>query len=242
MDVSLKELLEAGSHFGHQTVRWHPRMKPYIFSAREGVHIFDLAQSRENLIKAGEFLHETAAKGGKILFIGTKRQAKDLVKKTAIALGQPYATERWLGGTLTNWDQIKKRIDKMAEMKKAREAGEYNKFTKKERLLLDREIARLELLFGGISQMGKLPDAIFLVDPKKEKSAVREAVITKVPLVAICDTNCDPSLIDWVIPANDDAQKSIELIMAKIEEAIEEKTTVAKKKPAGKKKEDSKKS
>jgi len=235
MDVSLKELLEAGSHFGHQTVRWHPKMKPYIFSAREGVHIFDLAQSRENLIKAGEFLHEVAARGGKILFVGTKRQAKDIVKNAAIALGQPYATERWLGGTLTNWEQIKKRIDKMAEMKRAREAGEYKIFTKKERLLLDREIARLELLFGGISQMGKLPDAIFLVDPKKEKSAVREAVITKIPLVAICDTNCDPSPINWVIPANDDAQKSIELIVGKIQEAIQKKKAVAAKKPAEKK-------
>ena len=239
MDVSLEELLEAGCHFGHRTTRWHPKMKPYIFTARDGIHIFDLAQTREGLLKAASFISQTIKKGGKVLFVGTKRQAKEQIVKTAKKLGQPYVDNRWLGGTITNWDQMKKRIDKLHKMRKEREEGEYKKFTKKERLLLDREISRLESLFGGISELEKVPDAIFLVDTKNEKTAVREAARKEIPMVAICDTNSDPTNIEYVIPANDDAQKSIELILKKIEEAVleeEEKKRRAEKKTKTKRK------
>jgi len=234
MDISLKELLEAGCHFGHQTVRWHPKMKPYIFAARDGIHIFDLVKTREGLAGASEFIAKTIKEGGKALFVGTKRQAKEAVLKTAKKLGQPYVVERWLGGTLTNWDQIKKRIERLSEMKEKREAGEYKEFTKKERLLLDREIARLEHFFGGIASLEDLPDAIFIVDTKKQKAAVAEAAKKEIPIVAICDTNSNPDKIDYVIPANDDAQKSIELILSKIKEAVlEEETTKKRKKEKG---------
>lgn len=220
MEVSLKELLEAGCHFGHQTVRWHPKMKPYIFAARDGIHIFDLVRTREGLLVAADFVTKVVKEGQKILFVGTKRQAKDAVLTLAKKLDQPYVNQRWLGGTLTNWDQIKKRIDKLSEMKKAREEGEYKKFTKRERLLLDREIAHLEKFFGGIASLEDLPDAIFILDTKREKAAVAEAAQKEIPIVAICDTNSDPTGIDYVIPANDDAQGSIKLILEKIKEAV----------------------
>lgn len=220
MEVSLKELLEAGCHFGHQTVRWHPKMKPYIFAARDGIHIFDLAKTREGLIEGASFINKTIKEGKKVLFVGTKRQANDMILKLAKELDQPYVVERWLGGTLTNWDQMKKRVDKMAQMKQEREAGEYQKFTKRERLLLDREITKLEHFFGGVSQLEKLPDAIFFVDTRKEKAAVAEALAKGIPIVGICDTNSNPSDIDYVIPANDDAQGSIEMILGKIREAV----------------------
>lgn len=238
MEVSLKELLEAGCHFGHQTVRWHPKMKPYIFAARDGIHIFDLVKTREGLLDAADFVAKTIKEGKKILFVGTKRQAKDAVLTLAKKLDQPYVNQRWLGGTLTNWDQIKKRIDKLSEMKKAREEGEYKKFTKRERLLLDREIAHLEKFFGGIASLENLPEAIFILDTKREKAAVAEAAQKGIPIVAICDTNSDPTKIDYVIPANDDAEGSIKLILKKIEEAVLEKE---KKKVSRKKKETKKK-
>jgi len=229
MEVTLKELLEAGCHFGHQTVRWHPKMKPYIFAARDGIHIFDLVKTREGLIEAGEFLKK-AIKGDKtVLFVGTKRQAKEAVLKVAKKLKQPYVCQRWLGGTLTNWEQMKKSIDKLSEMKEKREAGEYKQFTKKERLLLDREIARLEHFFGGIASLEELPDVIFIVDTKKEKAALAEADKKEIPIVGVVDTNADPGKIDYLIPANDDAQKSIELILAKIKEAVLEEEKAARK-------------
>lgn len=236
MDVTLKELLEAGCHFGHQTVRWHPKMKPYIFAARDGIHIFDLARTREGLLSAADFIKKTLKEDKKILFVGTKRQVKDAVLALAKKLNQPYVNQRWLGGTLTNWGEIKKRIDRLSEMKKAREEGEYKKFTKKERLLLDREIARLEHFFGGIAQLEDLPDAIFIIDTKKEKAAVAEAAQKGIPIVAICDTNSDPTNIDYVIPANDDAQGSIKLILKKIEEAVLGPEKATKKKKGEKKK------
>lgn len=245
MDVTLKELLEAGCHFGHQTVRWHPKMKPYIFAARDGIHIFDLVKTREGFLAAGQFLKKVVKDGNKVLFVGTKRQAKEAVLTLAKKLGQPYVSQRWLGGTLTNWDQIKKRIDHLAEMKEKREAGEYKEFTKKERLLIDREIARLEHFFGGIAGLEDLPSAIFIVDTKKEKAAVAEAAQKGIPIVAICDTNSDPGKIDYVIPANDDAEGSVKLILEKIKEAVLEKEKKERektsKKPKRKKKETSNK-
>ncbi|MFZ5366223.1 MAG: 30S ribosomal protein S2 [Patescibacteria group bacterium] len=219
--ISLKELLEAGCHFGHQTVRWNPKMKPYIFEAREGIHIFDLAKTKEGLEAASAFVKATAAKGGKILFVGTKRQAREIIEKTAKEVKMPYVSQRWLGGTLTNFEQIQKSLEKLETLKREKEEGKYKEYTKKENLLIDREIERLEKFFGGLSSLEKLPEAVFVVDVKTEAGAVREASRKEIPTVGIVDTNSDPDLVDYVIPANDDAQKSIELIVGVIGEAIE---------------------
>ena len=221
-EISLKELLEAGCHFGHQTVRWHPKMKPYLFAAREGIHIFDLAKTKEGLEEAAAFAKATAGQGGKILFLGTKRQAKQIVEDVAKRVSMPYVSERWLGGTLTNFEQIKKSLEKLRTMKEKRQAGEYKELTKREQLLIDREIARLEKFFGGLATLETLPEAIFVVDVKKEFSAALEAQRTGVKVIAIVDSNANPDLVDYVIPANDDANKSIELIMDIIGEAIED--------------------
>jgi small subunit ribosomal protein S2 len=218
--ISLKELLEAGCHFGHQSSRWDPKMKPYIFTARDGIHVFDLAKTKEGLEAACAFAKETAANGGKIIFVGSKRQAKEVIKEVAQSVGMPYVSERWLGGTFTNWEQIKERISRLKDLKEKREKGEFKKFTKKERLLIDREIARLEKLFGGVIDLEDLPEAIFVVDTKRELAAVKEANKRDIKVIGLVDTNSDPDLIDYVIPANDDAVKSIELIVRKIGEAI----------------------
>jgi len=221
-EISLKELLEAGCHFGHQTVRWNPKMRPYIFAARDGVHIFDLAKTKEGLEEAVAFAKATASDGGKILFLGTKRQAREVVEKTAQKVKMPYVTQRWLGGTLTNFEQIKKSLEKLKTMKEKREAGEYKEYTKKEQLLLDREVERLEKFFGGLAGLEELPEAIFIVDVKREFSAALEAQRRGVKVVAMTDTNADPDLVDYVIPCNDDANKAIELVVEAIGEAIEE--------------------
>ncbi len=227
--ISLKDLLEAGCHFGHQASRWNPKMKPYIFTAREGIHVFDLAKTKEGLEEAAAFAKATAAKDGKIVFVGTKRQAKEVVKEVAQSVDMPYVSERWLGGTITNWEQIKKRIKRLKDLKEKREKGEFRRFTKKERILIDREISRLEKLFGGIVDLEDLPEAIFVIDTKKEMAAVREANKKGIKVVALVDTNSDPDLIDYIIPANDDAVKSIELIVRKIGEAIGKKKAKPKK-------------
>lgn len=221
--ITLKELLEAGCHFGHQSQRWNPKMKPYIFATKDKVHIFDLVKTKEGLGEAAAFAKATAAEGGKILFVGTKRQAKEIVKETAQKAGMPYVSERWLGGTITNWEQIKKSIDKLEEMKEKKEKGEYKDYTKKEQLLIDREIGRLERFFGGLVGLEGLPEAIFVVDIKKEEAAVLEANKKGVKVVAIVDTNSNPDLVDYVIPANDDAVGSIELIVGTIGQAIKER-------------------
>jgi small subunit ribosomal protein S2 len=238
MEIDLKELLEAGCHFGHQTVRWNPKMKPYIYAARDGVHIFDLAKTKEGLENAVVFMNDVISKGGKILFIGTKRQAREVVRETAQKIGMPYVTQRWLGGMITNWDQIKKSIDKEAEMKRKTEANEYKGFTKKEQLLIARDIIKLEKFLGGINTLEKLPEAIFVVDPKRENAAVREARRCHIPVVAMIDTNGDPEDVDYVIPVNDDAAASINLIMAKVGEGLskpEKKAVVKTEKKAAKK-------
>lgn len=218
--ITLEQLLEVGSHFGHQAKRWHPKMKPYIWTVREGVHVFDLAKTKEKLEQAMAFVKETAAKGGKILFVGTKRQAMGIVKEEAIRCGMPYLTERWLGGAITNWQQIKKRIDKLLEMQEKREKGEYEKYTKKENLLIDREISRLERFFGGVVDLQELPAAIFVVDAKKEAAAVKEAKMKGIKVIAIVDTNTNPDGVDYLIPANDDAVGSIKFIVSQIASAV----------------------
>lgn len=231
--ISLKELLEAGCHFGHQSSRWHPKMKPYIFTARDGIHVFDLAKTKEGLEAAMEYVKELKKEGKIIIFVGTKRQAKSVIEKVAKEVGMPYVSQRWLGGTITNWEEIKKRITRLKDLKEKREKGEFKKFTKKERILIDREIARLERLFGGIVDLEDLPEAIFVVDTKREIAAVREANKRDIKVVALVDTNSDPDLIDYVIPGNDDAAKSIELIVRKIGEAAGKKKSKAQsKKPA----------
>jgi small subunit ribosomal protein S2 len=220
--ISLKDLLEAGCHFGHQSSRWDPKMKPYIFTARDGIHVFDLAKTKEGLEAAMAYVKEITREGKIIIFVGSKRQAKEVIKEVAQSVGMPYVSERWLGGTFTNWEQIKGRIGRLKDLKEKREKGEFKKFTKKERLLIDREIARLEKLFGGIDKLEDLPEAIFVVDTKRELAAVKEANKRGIKVVGLVDTNSDPDLIDYVIPANDDAVKSIELIVKKIGEAIKE--------------------
>jgi len=232
MEIKLKDLLEAGCHFGHQVTRWNPKMKSYIFAARDNVHIFDLVQTKKGLEEAGEFLKETAAKGGKIIFIGTKKQAKDIIKEAAIKVGMPYVSERWIGGTLTNWEVIKRNLDKLKDLRQKRDAGELKEFTKKERLLIDREIIKLEQTFGGIQALEALPEAVFIVDVKKEIGAAKEAKIKGVKVVGVVDTNSDPDLVDYLIPANDDAVKSIKLIVDYLTEAVADGNAKCKKQNA----------
>ena len=220
--ISLKDLLEAGAHFGHQARRWHPKMEPYLYTVRDGIHIFDLVKTKEGLEKAIAFIKTTAAKGGQIIFVGTKRQAKAIIAEEAKKAGFPYVSERWLGGTITNWDQIKKNVNRLIEMREKREKGEYKRYTKKEQLLLDREIARLERFFGGLVGLEEPPEAIFVVDVKKEKTAIREARRKGVKIVAMVDSNANPDLIDYVIPVNDDAVGAIKLIVGAIAEAAKE--------------------
>lgn len=219
-ETSLEELLEAGCHFGHQAKRWHPKMKPYIWTVRGGVHVVDLAKTKNRLEKAMAFAKATASQGHKILFVGTKRQAGGIIKEEAKRCGMPYLHQRWLGGLISNWEQVKKSIDKLVEMKAKKKAGDYEKLTKKENLLLSREIARLEKFFGGLVGLKALPEAIFVIDCKKEKAAVKEAKMKGVPIIGFVDTNTDPTGIDYPIPANDDAVGSIKLITSSIAEAI----------------------
>ncbi len=219
MNVSLRDLLEAGVHFGHQTRRWNPKMKPYIYGSKNGIHIIDLQRTARGLIDASRFVSSTVAHGGQILFVGTKRAARDIVSEEAGRVGMFYVNNRWLGGTLTNWQTVKKSIDRLLQLEKARDEGRFELLTKKEALELNREIERMEKSLGGIKNLKGLPAAIFVIDPKKEHIAVKEATILGVPVVALCDTNCDPTGIDYVIPGNDDALKSIRLFTAALADA-----------------------
>lgn len=219
--ISLEEMLEAGLHFGHRRQRWNPKVAPYVFGIREGVHIFDLEKTRDLLLAACEELKERASRGELILLVGTKQQASGIIKATGESLGLPYLSECWIGGLLTNFSQVKKSIEKLSRMKKEREEGEYKKFTKKEQLILDREITTLTRKFGGVANLDRLPDALFIVDVHKESTAVAEARRAGIPIVGVVDTNSDPTIIDYPIPANDDSTKSVEFIMEKIGEAIE---------------------
>lgn len=228
--IELKDLLDAGCHFGHQSQRWNPKMSPYLYGVKEGIHIFDLAKTKEGLEKAMEFVRQTTVEGGKIIFVGTKRQAQAIVKEEAIKAKMSFITERWLGGIITNWDNIKKSINKLKDLKAQKESGELKKYTKKENILIDREIARLERFFGGLADLDELPTALFVVDVKKEKAAIQEAAKKGIKIVAVVDSNSDPDLVDWVIPANDDAVGSIKLIVETIGRAAKEGREIFEKK------------
>lgn len=218
--VTMKELLEAGVHFGHQTKRWNPKMKPYIFGSRNGIYILDLQQTVQLLGVAYEFIRDTVAKGEKILFVGTKRQAQEAIYEEAMRCGMFYVNHRWLGGTLTNFQTIKKSIDKLKELEKLEEKEKLQLLPKKEVLRLQKKGAKLSKYLSGIKDMGRFPGALFIVDPKREKIAVSEARKLGVPTVAIVDTNCDPDEVDYVIPGNDDAIRAIRLFASKIADAV----------------------
>jgi small subunit ribosomal protein S2 len=218
--ISMKALLETGVHFGHRTRKWNPRMKPYIFTERNGIHIIDLQQTVTALDIAYELVRDTAAKGGTVLFVGTKRQAQESVQREAERCGMPYINQRWLGGTLTNWKTIKDRINELKKLETRRDAGEFERLTKKEGLILSREIVKLQDRLGGIRDMQKLPDLVYIVDVRREDTAVHESNILSIPVIALVDTNCDPGGVDYVIPANDDAIRAIKLLSAKIADAV----------------------
>jgi len=219
-EVSLKTLLEVGAHFGHQARRWNPKMAGYLYGVQEGIHVFDLVKTKEALEEALGALREAAKEGKVILLLGSKKQAKDKIIEIAHETGCPYVSERWLGGTLTNFDMIKKSLTKLSDLKAGLASGEFNKFTKKERLLMEREVARLERFFGGMSTLEKTPDVLFIVDTHKEAGAVKEARKSKVTIVGIVDSNADPALVDYPIPMNDDASKALDYVLGLVKEAI----------------------
>ncbi|MGG3843131.1 30S ribosomal protein S2 [Anoxybacillus kestanbolensis] len=218
--ISMKQLLEAGVHFGHQTRRWNPKMKKYIFTERNGIYIIDLQKTVKKVEEAYNFVKELAANGGKILFVGTKKQAQDSVKEEAERSGMFYVNQRWLGGTLTNFATIQKRIKRLKEIERMAEDGTFDVLPKKEVVKLKKELERLEKFLGGIKEMKQLPDALFVIDPRKERIAVAEARKLNIPIIGIVDTNCDPDEIDYVIPANDDAIRAVKLLTSKIADAI----------------------
>jgi small subunit ribosomal protein S2 len=220
LSIGIKELLDNGVHFGHQTKRWNPKMKPFIFDARNGIHIIDLSKTINQLEAACNFLSETIRKGNKVLFVGTKKQAQQAVKETAKECGQFFVTERWLGGTLTNFATIKRSIQRLKEIEKMEADGSINNYVKQEQSVIRREAARLVKFFEGIRTMEKPPGAMFVVDIKREHNAVAEARRLKIPVVAIVDTNCDPDVTDYPIAGNDDAIRSVRLILASVGQVI----------------------
>ncbi len=217
--VSLRELLEAGVHFGHQTRRWNPRMKPYIYGQKNGVHIIDIQQTARALVEASRYVSSIVSRGQPVLFVGTKRAARDIVAEEARRSQMFFVNDRWLGGTLTNFQTVKKSIERLNSLTKARSEGKFELLTKKEALQLTREIEKMEKSLGGIKDLKALPGALFVIDPRKEHIAVKEAGKLGIPVVALCDTNCDPNGIEYVIPGNDDAIKSIRLFTAAIADA-----------------------
>ena len=220
--VQMKELLEAGVHFGHRVKRWHPKMRSYIFTERNGIHIIDIQQTVQRLEKATELIGEDISGGGMLLFVGTKKQAKENLAEAAVRCGMPYVNERWLGGTLTNFRTIRQRIDYLLDLEHRFERGEFQKLTKKEILSLERKMDKLNRRLGGIKGMDRLPSLVFITDMKREQIAVKEANKLGIPIIAMVDTNCDPTPIDLVIPANDDAIRSIKLIANKLADAVVE--------------------
>jgi len=216
INIGVKELLEAGVHFGHQTRRWNPKMKPFIFEARNGIHVIDLSKSLPQLEAACEFLAQTAGKGGQILFVGTKKQAQEAVKEAAKSCGQPYVTGRWLGGTLTNLRTLKRSLKRMKEIERMESDGSINDYVKQEQSMIRREHVRFVKNLDGLRDLDALPDVMFVVDIKREHNAVAEARRLKIPIVAIVDTNCDPDLVDYPIAGNDDAIRSVKLILGTV--------------------------
>jgi small subunit ribosomal protein S2 len=218
--VSMKALLETGVHFGHRTRRWNPKMRPYIFTERNGIHILDLQQTIGLIDDAYAFIRDTVAQGGIVLFVGTKRQAQDTVAREALRCNMPHVTQRWLGGMLTNWTTIRQRIARLEELEKMRDTGKFEGLKKKERLMFEREIAKLLLRLGGIRHLKRLPDALFIIDVSHEETGVKEANTLNIPLAAMVDTNSNPDKIDFVIPSNDDAIRAIKLIVGKMADAV----------------------
>lgn len=218
--ISMKQLLEAGVHFGHQTRRWNPKMKKYIFTERNGIYIIDLQKTVKKVDEAYNFVKELAANGGTILFVGTKKQAQESVREEAVRSGMFYVNQRWLGGTLTNFQTIRKRIQRLKDIERMQEDGTFDVLPKKEVINLVKEKERLEKFLGGIKEMKQLPDALFVIDPRKERIAIAEARKLNIPIIGIVDTNCDPDEIDYVIPANDDAIRAVRLLTSKMADAI----------------------
>jgi len=221
-NISMKSLLESGVHFGHRTHRWHPQMKPYIFTERNGIHIIDLQQTVKSMDEVYNLVRDKVSEGGSILFVGTKRQAVETIEEEALRCGMPFVTVRWLGGMLTNWFTMRQRINELERLERMKEKGEFDRLTKKEGLMLDRKIEKLLARFGGIRKMHRLPDMVFIVDVRREETAVREANSLGIPIVALVDTNCDPRSIDYVIPSNDDAIRTIKLMVGFIADAVME--------------------
>jgi small subunit ribosomal protein S2 len=219
---SLTEMLKAGVHFGHRTSKWHPNMAPYIFGDRSGVHILNLEETQKKMEEAAEFVRKLGSEGGTLLFVGTKKQAQAIVKKQAEEAGMPFVVERWIGGTLTNFRTIRDRVVHYIDLIKKREAGELTKYTKKEQSEFSKEIEALRQKFHGLVNLTKLPNAVFITDIKQDKTALEEAKSKNITVVAVCDTNVDPSEVDYVIPANDDAVKAVEMMVGYIGEALRE--------------------
>lgn len=218
--VSMKALLETGVHFGHRTTKWNPKMKPYIFTERNGIHIIDLQQTLVNLNEYYDLVRDKVAQGGTVLFVGTKRQAQEAVAREAERCEMPYINHRWLGGTLTNWNTIRRRIETLKQLEKRRDSGDFDRLTKKEVLLLNRKIEKLQTRLGGIRNMRRLPDVLFIVDVKREATAVKEANSLKIPTMALADTNSNPDEIDYIIPGNDDAVRAIKLLVGAMADAV----------------------
>ncbi len=217
--IPMKSLLELGVHFGHRTHKWHPGMKPYIFTERNGIHIIDLQKTVKSLETAYALIRDTVANNGKVLFVGTKRQAQETIQTESVRSGMPYVTNRWLGGMLTNWRTIRQRINEMERLERMRDRGDFERLTKKEAQILVHEIERLEQLLGGVRQLSKLPDMLFVVDVRREEIAIHEANLLNIPVIAMVDTNCDPRNVDYVIPSNDDAIRAIKLMVGKMADA-----------------------
>lgn len=220
--VSMKSLLEAGVHFGHQSRKWNPKMEPYIFTKRNGIHIIDLQQTVVFLDEIYATVRNRVAQGGQVLYVGTKRQAQETIAAEAESVKMPYVNQRWLGGTLTNWKTIKQSLDRLKRLERDRDDGKFEELTKKERLLIERRIERLNLRLGGLRNMVRLPEFVFIVDVRREFTAVKEANTMKIPVIALVDTNCDPDDVDYLIPANDDAIRAIKLLANAITRAVQE--------------------
>ncbi|MEP7290186.1 MAG: 30S ribosomal protein S2 [Chloroflexota bacterium] len=218
--VSMKALLETGVHFGHRTTKWNPKMKPYIFTERNGIHILDLQQTLVNLNAYHDLVRDKIAGGGTVLFVGTKRQAQEAVAREAERCQMPYINHRWLGGTLTNWNTIRKRIETLKQLEKRRDNGDFDRLPKKEALLLTRKIEKLEGRLGGIRNMRRLPDILIIVDSKREATGIKEANTLEIPVLALADTNSNPDDIDYIIPANDDAVRAIKLLVGALADAV----------------------
>lgn len=219
-NISMKKLLETGVHFGHRTTKWNPRMEEFIFDARNGIHIIDLRKTFTNLNAYYDIVRDTISNGGTVLFVGTKRQAQEAIQREALRCGMPYVNTRWLGGTLTNWRTIRQRIDTLKKLEKAQEAGEFNRLTKKEALLNTRKIEKLRMRLGGLRDLRRLPELLIVVDTEREITAVKEANTLNIPVLGIVDTNANPDVIDYIVPGNDDAMRSIRLLVSTFADAV----------------------